>query len=166
MHGTTNIKFSLTCWVKPFRLSFNVSKFITLEHNPETEFRHRSGSNFPFYLGCPNHTSIVRPPTGCGFLYFPQTIVTNIRMTTYLSRLLSSICRLICNSLIKISCYDALSWLTDILFKKSNNQVRKCLQARKLLRTSLCHVISRFYIYGSVRHNIFCEITNRCSYMQ
>ena len=23
-----------------------------------------------------------------------------------------------------------------------------------------------FYIYGSVHHNIFYEITNRCSYMQ
>ena len=26
--------------------------------------------------------------------------------------------------------------------------------------------ISPFYVYGSVHHNIFYEITNRCSYMQ
>jgi len=25
---------------------------------------------------------------------------------------------------------------------------------------------STFYVYGSVHHNIFYEITNRCSYMQ
>jgi len=24
----------------------------------------------------------------------------------------------------------------------------------------------KFYVYGSVRHNIFYEITNRCSYIQ
>ena len=26
--------------------------------------------------------------------------------------------------------------------------------------------IMTFYVYGSVHHNIFYEITNRCSYMQ
>ena len=28
------------------------------------------------------------------------------------------------------------------------------------------YMFRTFYVYGSVHHNIFYEITNRCSYMQ
>jgi len=33
-------------------------------------------------------------------------------------------------------------------------------------RHTLENVVMKFYVYGSVHHNIFYEITNRCSYMQ
>ena len=33
------------------------------------------------------------------------------------------------------------------------------------LQPARCNV-SLFYVYGSMHHNIFYEITNRCSYMQ
>ena len=37
----------------------------------------------------------------------------------------------------------------------------RILKYMKILKTE-----KLFYVYGSVHHNIFYEITNRCSYMQ
>ena len=39
-----------------------------------------------------------------------------------------------------------------------------CLNAACILVRTVHE--SKFYVYGSVHHNIFYEITNRCSYMQ
>ena len=39
-----------------------------------------------------------------------------------------------------------------------SNWSQRCRGKKEVLRV--------FYVYGSVHHNIFYEITNRCSYMQ
>jgi hypothetical protein len=127
-------------------LSFNVTKFITLEHNPETEFRDRSGNNFSLYAGCPDHTSIVRPATGCNCLYFPQTLATNIRKTTDLSRPPFSIFHPICYSL-----YHAMVHCLDLLISSLKSIIRlgnvcrpeKCFR----LRSAICFLDFKLKIF-------------------
>ena len=54
-------------------------------------------------------------------------------------------------------------WFTDLCFWKQNGVVNNADKSSNGKRKSKRKL---FYVYGSVHHNKFYEITNRCSHMQ
>ena len=62
---------------------------------------------------------------------------------------------------IQITCFGQLTGHFEVLYEMN------CYIAGVL---SMCFFLKKeiasFYVYGSVHHNMFYEITNRCSYMQ
>jgi hypothetical protein len=53
---------------------------------------------------------------------------------------------------------------TDNLMKKTDDEEPDLILIQEPYEYQ--NRITGFYVYGSVHHNIFYEITNRCSYMQ
>ena len=65
-----------------------------------------------------------------------------------------------------VFCYVNLFYYLVLTLKRYTIELLTVSKLHQKSKRRTLLVFSAFYVYGSVHHNIFYEITNRCSYMQ
>jgi hypothetical protein len=106
-------------------------------------------ANFRKNLECETALESVRYESRCSM---------NTDRRTDTTRLLVAICNCLENK------REVLQYLAWCVLAHKSNTAQTSIRVRS--HSLHCDSIHPLYVYGSVHHNIFYEITNRCSYMQ